>query len=332
MNKIKNSLWNILFSWVFIISFFAGTVMMPEKNMLFEPLSANALINVCAKPQSDTDKRLNILSKVLPVEKNVTPQKTETTPKPQYNTNIQVLASDVTEKITIKNDTSYEINVEEILAQSHTKINGKVLILHTHTSEAYTKTAEYEYEESDSYRTQNSEKNIVAVGREIARVLKENNIEVIHDETYHDYPSYTGSYRRCMETAQKNIAQHGDVSLVLDIHRDALLNKNGEYMKTYANINGEEMAQALLVVGTNGGGLQHDNWQNNLKTALELQKIMKEKYPPLARDLHLCNERYNGHVNDGAMIIEIGSNGNTLPEAIKCAQLVGECIVSLIKN
>ena len=333
MNKIKNSLWNALFSGVFIICFFIGTILkMPEKNILFAPLSANALINVYATVQNETDKKLNTLAAVLPVDKNAIPPKAETTPTPQYNTNAPVLASDVSEKIIIKNDTSYEIDVGKILAEPVEKIEGKVLIVHTHTSEAYTKTADCDYSESDPYRTQDSEKNIVAVGRRIAEVLKENNIEVIHDETYHDYPSYTGSYRRCMETAQKNISQYGNIALVLDVHRDALQGKNGEYMKTCANINGEEMAQALLVVGTNGGGLQHDNWRNNLKTALRLQKIMKEKYPPLARELHLCNERYNGHVSDGAMIIEIGSNGNTLPEALKCANLVGECIVSLIKN
>ena len=67
-------------------------------------------------------------------------------------------------------------------------------------------------------------------------------------------------------------------------------------------------------------------------TGVSAQKSVKEKYPAVLRDLHLCAERYNGHTSGGAMIIEIGSNGNTLPEAIKCAQLVGECIVSLIKN
>ena len=328
---IKIPVWNILFSLLFVFGFFAGTIMAAPSGIIAD-LSANAIIDVEIEPQKKQNKNIKTLSIVLPVVKETTEGQPSNSPLPQYNTNAPILASNSDEKIRIKNDTSYEINTDKILSEPFEIKGGKVLILHTHTSEAYTKTADADYAESDPYRTQESEKNIVAVGREIADVLRENGIEVVHDETYHDYPSYTGSYRRALETAQKNISESGEFSLILDIHRDALLNENGEYMKTMAKINGEEMAQALLVIGTNGGGLEHPDWKNNLKTALNLQKIMKEKYPPLARDLHLCNERYNGHMGDGAMIIEIGSNGNTLPQAIKCARLVGECIVSLIKN
>lgn len=325
--KNKIPVCNILFSILFIFGFFAGTVMATEKGEIIPGLRAVAIIDV--KPEKEkSDKNIKTLAMVMPF--SVTGQTPASENK--YNTEAPVLASGDGEKIIVKNDTAYEIDVEKILGEPYKKPNGKVLILHTHTSEAYTKTADADYAESDPYRTQESEKNIVAVGREVAKVLKESGIEVVHSETYHDYPSYTGSYRRAMETAKSIMEKEGNVALVLDVHRDALLNEKGEYMKTLAEINGEKMAKALLVVGTDGGGLEHPAWRENLKTALQLQKIMKEKYPSLARELHLCNERYNGHISSGAMIIEIGSNGNTLSEALACARLVGECIVSLMKN
>ena len=116
---------------------------------------------------------------------------------------------------------------------------------------------------------------------------------------------------------------------MLDIHRDALQSESGEYMKTIAD---DGCAQAMIVIGTDGSGLVHDNWRKNLALGIKLQKIANDTYPSLMRPIHLCNERYNGHMSQGAMILEIGSNMNTLPEAGKCAQLLGECIAKLIKE
>lgn len=318
----------ILFSILFILGFFIGTTALPDRKDFIINLSANAIMDVDVVDDEKTNKYLKTIALVLPVIGDNYPEKSPE-PENNYNTSVPILASDGDEKIRIRNDTAYEINIEEVLSQPYEqKKNAKVLIFHTHTSEAYTKTEKTDYVETDPYRTRENDKNIISVGREIAKVLEENGIEVIHDQTYHDYPSYSGSYKRALETIKKH-TDNNDIGLVLDIHRDAIADESGEYMKTMAKINGEEMAQALLVIGTDGGGLENPVWRDNLKTGLHLQKIMKEKYPELARDVHLCNERYNGHA--GSIIIEIGSNGNTLPEAQKSAHLVGECIVALLK-
>ena len=240
------------------------------------------------------------------------------------------MTSGQSEKVQIKNDSGYEINIEELLMAKPSDFKGgAVLIVHTHTSEAYTKDKNDFYDESEPYRTQNSAKNIVAVGRELSKVLTERGVKVFHDETYHDYPSYTGSYKRSLGTVEKNLSEHPEILLVLDIHRDALQNENGTYMKTRAE---EGCAQAMVVIGTDAGGLEHKNWRENLSWGLKIQKATKEKYPYLMRNLHLCAERYNGHTSGGSMIIEVGSNGNTLSEAIKCVRLLGECIADVIKN
>ena len=328
----KISFLNIIFSLIFIFSFFIGTVVkLPKTRGVIAVFSANAIMHTNApkKEKSVFDK----VASVLPIKKaenTVHPVKKQS----NYITDIPVLSRDEGGGIGIRNDTGENIDVSALLKEELSVKKGEiqVLILHTHTSEAYTKTADTEYEESDAYRTQDNSKNIVAVGEVMADTLRQNGIGVIHDKTYHDYPAYAGAYKRALDTIAKNTAENQGITLVIDVHRDALQNQSGEYMKTMAEINGEKCAQALIVIGTDKGGLEHKNWRENLKWGLHLQKTMNEKYPGLSRNLHLCNERYNGHTSDGAMIIEIGSNGNTLHEAKRTAKLVGECISSLLNE
>lgn len=332
---MKNTVVNILLAIPFIFGFYFGSsISFHKDNPLFD-LSANAAMTPSSTESDSLSKLSSILSGTLrldleeqvPVEQESTPS-----PTPDYTTNAPVLASNSGEKVSIKNDTPYEVNVDELLSEPLVKHSDKikVLILHTHTSEAYTPSENYPYDMTDSYRTNSEERNVVAVGNVIENVLKESGIEVIHDKTSHDYPSYRGSYRRALETIDRNLAENPEITLVLDVHRDAITDESGNYLKTQAIIDGVTCSQAMLVVGTDYGGLEHPNWRENLKYALHIQKIMCEKYPSLARDIHLREERFNGHAREGAMIIEVGSNGNTLDEALKCAEYVGQCIAQMI--
>jgi len=329
--KIYRFPWeNLIVFLLFIVGFFIGSAFMPTDNSFLLVPGANSAMVYEEKEKSG--KFVNIISRTIPLVKRIKAEEVKKEIVPiNYTPDTPVLTRENSKNIKIKNDTDYEINIDEYLNMAADK-GGKILILHTHTSEAYMMEGEDVYKESDPYRTQESGKNIIEIGSIIEKKLTERGIEVIHDKTYHDFPAYTGSYKRALETAEKILKENGDIKLVLDVHRDAILSNDGKYMKTYAEIGGEGCAQALIVIGTNGGGLSHDGWKNNLKYGLQLQKIMNDKYPEIVRPLHLCNERYNGHMSDGAMIIEIGSNANTLSEAKRCAALVGECIADFISG
>ncbi|MBQ7717791.1 MAG: stage II sporulation protein P [Clostridia bacterium] len=334
---MKNTIINIVLAIFFIFGFYFGsTVSFNRDNPVFD-FSANAAMIPESDKKDSLYKLSSILSGTLRLDlDNSEKDETESAPSPtpDYPKNTPVLASNAGEKLNIKNDTPYDVNIDELLAEPLLKHSDKikVLILHTHTSEAYTPSENYPYDMTDSYRTRLEDRNVVAVGNVIENILGDNGIEVIHDKTSHDYPSYTGSYRRALETIEKNLAANPDISLVLDIHRDAIADENGNYLKTQAVIDGNTCAQAMLVVGTDYGGLEHPNWRENLKYALHIQKIMCKKYPSLARDIHLREERFNGHAREGELIIEVGSNGNTLDEAIKCAEYVANCIVQMINE
>ena len=113
----------------------------------------------------------------------------------------------------------------------------------------------------------------------------------------------------------------------MDVHRDAL-SGNLNYRPT-TEINGESAAKLMFVVGTNACGLSHDNWMENLKLALLIQNTANSMYPGLFRDLNLSKSRYNQHVCDGALIVEVGATGNTLDEVWTAMKYLANVIEAL---
>lgn len=205
----------------------------------------------------------------------------------------------------------------------------KVLIVHTHGSEAYTMPEGQSYESSGDCRTTDPDFNVVRVGDELARVLEDAGIEVLHDTTLHDYPEYSGAYGRSQQSAEKAIAEHPAISLVLDIHRDAISDADGSPYKVVSNVAGVNAAQMSFIIGTDGGGLEHPHWEENLKFAAALQQLILEDYPTLMRPVSVRNSRYNQHVSPGALLVEVGAAGNSLDEALLSARLLGKALAGL---
>ena len=205
-----------------------------------------------------------------------------------------------------------------------------VLIVHTHTSEAYTQEAGWEYPENEMARTQDTDFSVVRVGRELAETLEARGISVLHDESFNDYPTYSGAYDRTLEKIQQWVQRYPSIQMVIDVHRDAAANADGTPVRHAVTLDGQETAQVMLVVGTDQGGLSHPNWRDNLSWALKLQAVLERQYPGLCRNLDLRTERFNQHMTPGSLLIEVGSSGNTLREALAAARDVGEGLAALI--
>lgn len=239
-------------------------------------------------------------------------------------------------KILIRNETGFGINIDEMLKaplKFDMKGSGpKVLIVHTHTTESYSPEGADMYSADKSDRSLDEKQNMIAVGEAVKRVFEENGIEVIHDKTVHDHPSFNGSYANSLKTVEKYKAKYPSICVVLDLHRDAFVYENGSKAKFVTEINGQKTAQLMLVVGTNGGGLDHPDWRENMKLALKFQNEIIKEYPTLMRGVNLRKERFNGHTTHGSMIIEVGSSGNTISEAIRGATLGAEGIAKFLKK
>lgn len=228
--------------------------------------------------------------------------------------------------LVIKNSSDYTVNAEELLSQGCpiTLEAGvpQILIIHTHSSEAYSPAGLDKYEDLGTNRTLDTNYNVIRIGNELTEIFQSYGLNVIHDTGVYDYPSYTGSYNRSCEAIEKYLAENPSIQIVIDLHRDALCSDEITY-KTQADEDGVCASQIMILVGSDASGLEHPDWQQNLRLALYLQNAVYSKYPSLMRPVQLVSYRYNQHLTHGSMILEVGSNGNTLQEALAAIRLFG---------
>ncbi len=203
----------------------------------------------------------------------------------------------------------------------------KVLILHTHTTESYTPTGAG-YQETSAFRTLDENHNMLAVGERVAQLLEAAGIGVIHDRETHDYPSYNGSYNHARKSIQAILAENPQICLVLDLHRDASGDLNNQF-RPVALVDGISAARMMLVMGTNAGGLEHPNWQENLALGLKLQAQLERLAPGITRPMNLRSQRFNQDLTTGSLLVEMGAAGNTLAEALEAADLLARAIIAL---
>ena len=205
----------------------------------------------------------------------------------------------------------------------------QVLIVHTHGSEAYTPDGADTYVATGECRTTDTEKSVVRVGDEIAKVLTEMGLTVVHDTGLYDYPEYNGAYDRSLAAVEDWLAQYPTIQVVLDVHRDALIGADGTVYKPITTINGEPCAQVMLVMGSNAL-YDHPGWLENLALAVQVQKEMNTLWPTLARPIGLRENRYNQQTAPGAMLVEVGSHGNTLQEALAAARMFARALGAVL--
>jgi len=287
---------------------------MPVFTFLEEKIDIEKVENVISKENNED----NIINEEIPenitteviAEKNLTERSTN-----EYTT------------VKIKNETEYDLT-DDILNPDITLNSKDILIFHTHTCESYTSSESYSYVPTGNYRTTDLNFSVARVGDELQNRLKGYGYNVIHDKSYHDYPAYSGSYGRSLQTVQNILSNNPNTEIVFDIHRDAI--GSGDTYGPTVKIGDEYAAQLLFVIGTNAGGLEHENWRENLKFAIKLQQKANEMYPGLFKPILLTNSRYNQHVSKAANILEVGATGNTLDQALVSMKYLAKVLSQVI--
>lgn len=197
-----------------------------------------------------------------------------------------------------------------------------VLILHSHATESYTKTEDYS--ESSEYRTLNESYNMISVGDHLTQLLEAEGITVLHDRQFHDYPSYNGSYEQSRTAAQAYLQENPSIQLVLDLHRDAMVDSLGNQIGYTVDTDSGKAAKVMLVVGA-----WNENWQENMALAVKLQARLEQLCPGICRPISLRSSRFNQDLSAGALLIEVGAAGNTRQEALRATEILAEAISSL---
>ena len=229
--------------------------------------------------------------------------------------------------VKLKNQTQINLT-QEILTPNITIDNKNVLIFHTHSCESYTSSDLFPYTPTGNFRTTDLNYTVTRVGTELENQLKQYNIPVIHDTSYHDYPAYNGSYTKSLQTVE-NILKTTQADIIIDLHRDAI-GSRPDYAPT-VKIGDDYASQMMFVIGTNEGGLNHPNWQQNLKFAVKVQEKAEEMYPGLFKPIMVTPNRYNQHTGKYANIIEVGSTGNTLEQSLTSMKYLAKVLDEVMK-
>lgn len=208
----------------------------------------------------------------------------------------------------------------------------QILIMHTHTTESYARDPDAPYTETGVAHTMDAAYNIVQVGDAAAQVLTEMGFSVLHDTQVYDWPSYNGAYERSRAGVEAILSEHPTIQMVLDIHRDALVDGAGTVYKPVTIADGAKVAQVMLLVGTDAGGASFPDWTEHLALAMDITREMNALWPGLARPITLRTARFNQQLTKGSLLVEVGSHGNTLEEAIAGGRLFARALGRVLEN
>lgn len=266
-----------------------------------------------------------------------TPQSTApvpTQPKPQRPSGL-ILTSEDAMAVELNDLVDYEPDVENLLLSpldwDLTGDAPKVLILHTHATESYTKQPGEIYEEDSDYRTFNASYNMLSIGEELTRVLTAGGISVLHDRTLHDYPSYSGSYDHARQTIRAYLEAFPSIAMVIDLHRDAMDFEQDPQLTTLATVGNQPSAQLMLVAGTDHN-VAYSHWEENLAMGVKLTAVLEKMYPGITRPIQLRPQRFNLDMTPGSLLVEVGANGNSHQEAVTAVRALGAAILAMSKG
>ena len=247
-------------------------------------------------------------------------------------------ATDRVDNFLIRDSSENTVDFEKALArQPDLQIKNKtkdpsVLIFHTHTTESYQILDRDFYAVGYTTRSEDPGRNMVRVGNEIAAEIEKGGYKVIHDTNIYD-KFYSGAYDRSAAQIDKYLKEYPSIKIILDIHRDAIQDDEGVKTKPVCTVNNKKCAQIMIISGCEGDGItDFPDWMYNLSFALRLQQKCESTYPGFTRPLLFDNRKYNMDKSRCSLLIEMGSDANTLDEAAYAGRLLGRVLEALMEE
>ncbi|MEG2087165.1 MAG: stage II sporulation protein P [Angelakisella sp.] len=212
--------------------------------------------------------------------------------------------------------------------------NGKpqVLLYHTHTTESYEWFDSSFYDVRNSWRDTDNTNNMAAVGAVLAAELEQRGITVLHDDTQHDQPAYNGAYERSRKTVSDYLKRYPSIAVTIDLHRDGIVRGDNSVLKPVVEVKGKKAAQLMMIAPCDNGSVGVPHWKENLRFAVELQSSIESSVPNLCRPIFFCYRNYNLGLTRASLLFELGTNGNTLEEALYTAQLLADPIAAVVRG
>lgn len=231
----------------------------------------------------------------------------------------------ITDPDVVFNETGYDPDSESVAAWATPYSTGDtVLVIHTHGTEAYA--PEGDVPADEDFRSDDPESSIVAVGAAFAENLRERGINVIHCREMFDRESYIDAYAESASAVAEYMGEYPGIAYVIDIHRDAVIRRDGTVVRS----DGGSGAQLMIVCGTDEMGADFPRWRENYAFGREYQRLLFERDPRLVRHMNLRGASFNQQLCEHYLLLEVGTCGNTLAEAISAARTAADSFADLL--
>lgn len=201
----------------------------------------------------------------------------------------------------------------------------QILVYHTHSQEAYI----------DSIPNDEST-SIMGVGEHLCNILRTKyGYNVIHHMGKYDVESRDYAYSNAMADIENVLEQNPSIEVVIDLHRD----ETNADTKLVTKIQDMNMAKFMFFNGLSYTrelgdltGLPNPYVQDNLSFAFQMQLFAEEYYPGLTRRIYLKGYRYNMHYRPKTLLIELGSQTNTVDEAMNSCEPLAHIISEVLSG
>ncbi|MDE7323754.1 MAG: stage II sporulation protein P [Lachnospiraceae bacterium] len=202
--------------------------------------------------------------------------------------------------------------------------NVQILVYHTHSQETYIDSVEGD-----------SSTSIVGVGEHLCNILRtQYGFNVLHHTGEYDVESRDYAYSNAMAGLDKVLAENPSIEVMIDLHRDQT-NADTRLVTTIQN---KTMAKFMFFNGLcytrelgTLNNLPNPYVQDNLSLSFQMQLAAEEFYPGLTRRIYLKGYRYNLHYRPKSMLIELGSQTNTVEEAMNSCDPLAH-IIAMVLN
>lgn len=214
---------------------------------------------------------------------------------------------------------------EDLRIQRNPRV-PQILIYHTHSQETF-----IDSEEGDESTS------IVGMGEVLAEFLRTRyGYQVIHDTSVYDLIDgvldRSKAYDYAREGVEKILADYPTIEVVIDLHRDGV-----EGHKFVTEIDGKPTSMIMFFNGLsrNEAGepltwLANPYLEENLAFSLQLQLRARQQYPDFTRNIYLKAQRYNLHLRPRSLLIEAGTQLNTVEEERNAMEPLADLLAQVL--
>ena len=124
------------------------------------------------------------------------------------------------------------------------------------------------------------------------------------------------AYNKSLAGIKKILNENPEIDVIIDLHRDGVAGKK----RYVTEIEGKKTAQVMFFNGLSQGKngpisyLKNKNREGNLAFSLQMKCRAMECYPGLTKPIYLKGYRYNLHLKERSLLIELGNQNNTKEE------------------